>query len=217
MSPPENRLSSSGGTFSPRPSSSGFTLVELLVVIGIITILIGLLLPVVAKARAHAKWVQCQSNLRQCGIFMQTYANNWRGWCYPPGLGSGEPYEQRWPVHVFKPAVWNPPVLLCPVDHEPAEEHSYVLNAHLAGRGVRFGSKPRGLASSQVILMGEKKSSEADYYMDPGNYARLVELYRHGLRLGSNYLYFDMHVGSLRDLKEVAAAAVDPWDIGPAP
>jgi prepilin-type N-terminal cleavage/methylation domain-containing protein/prepilin-type processing-associated H-X9-DG protein len=196
----------------------GFTLVELLVVIGIIAILVGLLLPAFAKARAQGKWVQCQSNLRQCGIYMQTYANNWRGWCYPPGLGTNvNNRDERWPVHVFKPPVWNPPIMICPVDEDPAEEHSYVLNAHLAGRGVRFGSKPRGLSSSDVILMGEKKTSETDYYMDPGNYERLVELYRHGLRLGSNYLYFDGHVGSLRELKEVAAAAVDPWDIGPTP
>jgi prepilin-type processing-associated H-X9-DG protein len=195
---------------------TGFSLVELLVVIGIVTILIGLLLPAVNKARGQAKWVQCQSNLRQCGLFMQTYANNWRGWCYPPGLGSGEPYDKRWPVHVFKPAVYNPPVMLCPVDEDPLEEHSYIVNAHLGGRGIRFGSKPRGLSSSEVILMGEKRSDYPDYYMDPGNYSTRVELHRHGLRLGSNYLFLDLHVGTLKDTRLIAQA-MDPWDVGPNP
>jgi len=34
-------------------------------------------------------------------------------------------------MFVFKPAVWNPPVMTCPEDVEPAEEHSYILNDHL--------------------------------------------------------------------------------------
>src|SRR5687768_7384126 len=83
----------------------GFSLVELLVVIGIIAILTALLMPALVKAREQAKSVQCQSNLRQVGVMLTIYANQWNGWVYPPGLGANIAPEKRWPVLVFKPPI----------------------------------------------------------------------------------------------------------------
>jgi prepilin-type N-terminal cleavage/methylation domain-containing protein/prepilin-type processing-associated H-X9-DG protein len=235
-----------------------FSLVELMVVVGIIAIMIGLLLPALNGARAKAKSVACKSNLRQLGVMLQTYVNENNGWLFPVGpdgpdgqpttLGTNKPPHERWPMYMhfselrrapeptydstnyfptymltydpvqYPAGPYSPKVLVCPTDENPYEAHSYVLNKHLADKRIKFGSKNfGGLPATDVVVAGEKKTTERDYYMEKGNdvansdFFRVVESYRHGLQLGSNYLKFDGHVDT--NLPNEALTGLDPWDL----
>ena len=171
-----------------------FTLVELLVVIGIISLLIALLLPAIPRASRQAQCVQCMSNLRSIGQLLQIYANNNGGIIYPIGAlimpgdpgylpsdwgtyrtlgeldfnpdGSPVTPDERWPVYVFDPAIWNPPIMRCPTDSEVlnnpnSQQHSYLLNHHLEESPehmVKLGTYVPDRPSSSIIVMGEKKT-----------------------------------------------------------
>jgi len=72
-----------------RKVQRGFTLVELLVVIGIIALLVSILLPTLNRAREAANKVKCLSNLRQMGQANALYVSQWHGWAVPGILGNG--------------------------------------------------------------------------------------------------------------------------------
>jgi len=71
-----------------------FTLVELLVVIGIIALLVSILLPALNKARQSADAVRCLSNLRQMGVGAALYVNEWGYWPVPFSTGTFEWSDQ---------------------------------------------------------------------------------------------------------------------------
>jgi prepilin-type processing-associated H-X9-DG protein len=73
-----------------RSRFAAFTLVELLVVIGIIGLLVAILLPALGKARDQAQTIKCLSNCRQLGLAFNMYANEHHGYLPYPTTSLGE-------------------------------------------------------------------------------------------------------------------------------
>jgi type II secretory pathway pseudopilin PulG len=109
--------------------ASAFALVELLVVIGIISVLMGLLLPATAAARREARGVQCQNNIRQLALAMTAYAGENKQ-KFPPNLTTPSP-GQWWydagRLGGFLPPMGSGSIWVCPDDADGARL-SYSMN-----------------------------------------------------------------------------------------
>src|SRR3954465_1279347 len=73
------------------PRRTAFTLIELLVVIAIIAILAAILFPVFAQAREKSRQASCQSNMKQLGLALQMYAQDYDETFAPAWVDSGRP------------------------------------------------------------------------------------------------------------------------------
>ena len=94
----------------PRTGKTGFTLVELLVVIGIIALLISILLPSLGKARRAAMNVACASNLRQIGLALTMYGSENKDNFPPPSWvrnTNGASWDVRLLPYMGKQVTWD--------------------------------------------------------------------------------------------------------------
>lgn len=114
----------------------GFTLIELLVVIAIISLLAALLFPVFAKGRAKARQTVCLSNLRQLGLAINMYSQDYDEQ-YPNGADPTDRYSKPW-VWQFAPAAEQTQVSALPMladdPHTPAQPG--VLDAYVKSRAL---------------------------------------------------------------------------------
>jgi prepilin-type N-terminal cleavage/methylation domain-containing protein/prepilin-type processing-associated H-X9-DG protein len=178
----------------------GFTLVELLVVIGIIAVLIAILLPILAGAQRSARDVKCRSNMRQISTALLNYAAENKG-KFPPNFERQLPTVSYWfdadriGRYLSHSGVANCPylgyanlilssVLVCPED-DPPVLLSYGMNVWASSAvdlGTRFGPPNFQKAGSswsanvkggsRYILVTEMLSAfPLDHPLGRGNFA----------------------------------------------
>lgn len=94
----------------------GFTLVELLVILGIITVLIAILLPVLSKAREQANRIKCAANLRSIGQALTMYTQQY-GY-YPGGTAQSIDTGAVWPLRLRSFLGGEQRVFYCPSQDE---------------------------------------------------------------------------------------------------
>lgn len=192
-----------------------FTLIELLVVIAIITILAGLLIPTLKKAKDSANRTLCMSNLKQLGSGMAFYLENYKGWF--PSLDYGDSTNPRFFYNLVdyeltgKEASVNSNTLsgtklgiwLCPsVSTDYASKWSYMGLHYGYNKYLGYYSRNAAAVSTQkvqvqsvrrpyeiIMLADSDGDKDYDSILDTTYY---TVGYRHNM--GSNIAFVDLHV-----------------------
>jgi prepilin-type N-terminal cleavage/methylation domain-containing protein/prepilin-type processing-associated H-X9-DG protein len=192
----------------------GFTLVELLVVISILAVLMGILLPVLARSRAAAKSVLCQNKLRQWGLALQCYMNEFDGsiprrgqgiqpthmidrpedWfnCLAPFAGE-KPYKEL-VAEGSRPQPGDDSIFVCPMALRDTKPYffSYAMNMYLSPwirpEAHKLCEIPH---SERLVFMADAPGPYSSTVPSKEDYSVVA---RHGGK--ANLVFLDGHVDS---------------------
>jgi prepilin-type N-terminal cleavage/methylation domain-containing protein/prepilin-type processing-associated H-X9-DG protein len=209
-----------------RVHKCGFTLIELLVVIAIIAILASILFPVFGRARENARRSSCQSNLKQIGLGIMQYTQD---------------YDEQMPARIFTttpPSTWKDlvqpylksiQIFACPSNPIAKEVTFQSSNGAPAGyspnsnhaQAVFASTGANSIASFQfpatTIAVQETTFVNSDFDITAAYFANIAQtgntnkgasmftgLYNGHLSTG-NYLFVDGHVKSMKPLATISS------------
>ena len=215
-----------------------FTLIELLVVIAIIAILAAILFPVFARARENARRASCQSNLKQIGLGILQYAQDYDERMVPLYVDANDANASNgfraWSA-LAQPYIKSAQVFACPSNtnntgtfgnggtaldgtvirrsYNALDTANYGQYSALLGRGGRSLASFNSVAQCILAFDSNRNyaQSEEVHFGDPNS----------GMGPGSsghlataNFLFVDGHVKSLKPLATVANG-VNMWNVDP--
>ena len=193
-----------------RNKTRAFTLIELLVVIAIIGILAAMLLPALSSAREKARATQCLGNMRQWGLAIGMYADDWNDYLPPEGNASGgvsgspyawfdvlPPYIGSQKLSYYYNVVNTPPtprssksIFMCPSSQyagtptDAVPYFSYGMNGRMDPNGLPLFKRGQCTKPTDTIMFCE---SDGSISSSNGKYA----VARHSG--GANFAFVDGH------------------------
>lgn len=190
------------------PSRSGWTLVEILVAASIVSILMAILLPCALGLRRRAWQVSCATRLRQMGMALQMYREEFGDLLpHEDGGDTRPPHGCGW-YQVLPRYAGDPRIMQCPLHPTGEPGFSLKMNGLLSQGGAVFLPYARLSRPSQTVLLFDGRTDNPGVRSLPkGDWDSASD--RHGG--ATNLLFCDGHVAAFRARADAAG-----WD-GPGP